>query len=122
MFCGAASVGYQAVVLKGNTVNRLKLTSGVMLILGYAALVTAIYGIGRVYSDTPPFYVLFILTVPSSILVGLIIIYLSLSGYVFPLDNGLLIAAALNCLWFYFLKTRFSSRRNVERSDDNGDS
>ena len=102
--------------------NRLKSVSGVKLIFGYVALVTAVYVIGLVFPDsTRPLLALFMLALPFSLLVGLVSVSLTHSGYGFPLDIGLLLCAVVNCLCFYFLKNRFSSRRNVERSADNGD-
>jgi hypothetical protein len=118
---GAVSVGLQSGALKGNTVNRLKLTREIVLIIGYVVLVAATYAIGRVFPDSLALLALAYLTAPFSALVGLVSIGLSHSSYVFPLDVAFLPCAAMNCLCFYFIRKRSLSKRNVERSAENGD-
>jgi hypothetical protein len=91
------------------------------LIAAYALIVAITYLIFLLSSGFLPWTVLFVLTLPFSIVAGLVSAGLSHSGYYFSPDKGFLGAAIVNCFCLYFLSKRFQLRKS-ERGRGGGGS
>lgn len=84
---------------------------GPKLIAIYALIIAFTYLVFLTWPNFLPFLVLALLTLPFSIVAGIVSAGLSHSGYYFSPDKGFLVAAIVNCFCLYFLSKRSQLRK-----------
>src|SRR6185436_16394083 len=92
-------------------------TNRTKLIAAYAVVVVIVDLICLLTSNFLPWVVLFLLTLPFSVVIGLVIAGLSHSGYDSHPEIGLLLAAFINCLFLLFGGNRRPPAEEEEPTD-----